>query len=287
MTDPTDPFLDEMLADLADHSGPDPKTLSRLRRRLRPSNRQGSYRSRRMPAWAQGAVLLAAAGAALWVGGVRLSSVEPRSFALDATVPATLAASEHVALSYQGRGLWRGRGESHDISWEAGHLDVEVEPDQGVRLLVSTEEAAVEVVGTRFGVDRGPLGTTVTVHRGKVRLTCSDGEPEPLTAGTRHCPRPVEALHAHAVSLIVDEADPADILEVVDLALASGDHGVLTYELIALRASALSDLGRTEELVQTLQRYLDGGPPMRRAEFQAWLDQLKASGEADGEPPRE
>ena len=279
---PSDPHLDELLGDLADHTGPDDLALARLRRRLRPVRSRASLSPPRTPLWVHGATLAAAAATALllvqflWRG-------PPGEHPLSSTRTATWQASPHVALSYSGEGVWRAGRHAAELQWDLGRLDVDVVPNQGVQLMVRTTEATVNVVGTHFVVERGPLGTLVTVDRGEVELACTGGAWHSLTDGHRRCPRSPQELHAHAVDLVVGEADPADVLEAVDLGLAGAPDRPLTYELLALRASALAQLGRTEELRQTLRRYLDGGPPMRAEAFEAWLNQLDA--DATPSPP--
>ena len=61
---------------------------------------------------------------------------------------------------------------------------MEVTPDRGVRLELTTEEAVVRVVGTVFEVDRGPFGTAVAVDHGTVEGMALGIGTEPLASAT-------------------------------------------------------------------------------------------------------
>ena len=129
-----------------------PGAAARVRARLqRPS------RTPLLPVFALGGVALAAVGLLL------LRLIPSASPSLTATLDAPevwegLAPTPEVTLDFQGQGVLAGTERAPRLTWETGTLKVEVEPNQGIDLQVTTREAEVRVVGTGFSVTRDALG---------------------------------------------------------------------------------------------------------------------------------
>lgn len=155
-----------------------------------------------------------------------------------------------VGLSVDGVGAASGDARDVELRWQAGRLDVEVEPRQGVRLSVRTEEATLRVIGTGFEVQRDALGTTVAVRHGVVELRCAEGPARPLSASeTSNCPPRSAAGRLGRVRALQDGGLGAGaLLAEIDQALALPDaSGDVAQELLAVRMEALLALNRLPE----------------------------------------
>ena len=128
-----DDELDARLADLATHTGPDEAALADLHGRLRPVNASAEPAS--LPRWVHASSLALAAVAAL-VALAQLQSLtaEDGDRPLHAWSATRLQASRHVGLVYQGEGFLRSGASGHDIRWDMGRLEVDVDPQKGVLL---------------------------------------------------------------------------------------------------------------------------------------------------------
>lgn len=239
-----------------------PDAAARVRARLRapaPPER------RSIPLWPVG-LGLAAAAAGLAVA-VRWD-------------PAAELPLPHVAVEMAGDGEVRGTRSRPEIVWSQGRLTVEVEPDQGVHLSVTTAEAEVEVVGTAFAVDRANYATTVSVSHGTVRVACA-GEPAvALSSGSVTClPDDAPTLLLRLVGLGTSSA--SERLDAADRALALGD-AALRPELLAHRVQALIDLGRAAEAVDAAEAYLATGEQPRRAALISYVARARYAAERCG-----
>ena len=252
----------------------DPWAEKRLERRVRATVE--APRSARRPALVlTGAGALAAAIALL---------VAPRwSDPPEALPPAAIALlidtsgrgaediplAPEVALHVEGRGHAGGTEQAPLIEWEEGQLSVEVTPDRGVDLVVRTPEAVVTVVGTGFTVDRGALGTRVSVRHGKVQVDCAVGSSHLLGADASvECAptRPAALLgRARAQAARGDDADA--VLSTLDAATRSDTPAPVAGEVLALRVEVLRAAGRSAEALESARAYLAAGHTPRRAEI--------------------
>jgi ferric-dicitrate binding protein FerR (iron transport regulator) len=219
--------------------------------------------------------LLTASAAALVIGLVveHGRSLQPEELAAtleEQSTPADLAPFPGVHLAYNsGYGELGGTTRSPEIQWISGQLEVEVEPHRGIQLAVVTEEATVRVIGTRFTVDRSDAHTVVGVARGKVEVTCSDGEQVYLTAGQQHscASRSPSKLALRALRLRERGAEPTEVMSVVERGLGYAPEGEAAWDHLAtLHMQALVDLGRGDEALIEAQAYLDDGHTRRRQE---------------------
>lgn len=244
---------------------PDDLRLTRLRdtidrRRRRPAP------SRARPMLMAAAALLAVGGGYLGLRGDTALSDQP----LEAdTAPRLLAISRDVGVRFDGKGQINGTERAPHIRWEAGTLTVEVTPNRGVDLDVTTREAVVRVIGTGFTVQRDALGTRVTVAHGTVEVTCAGREPAYLHANDAAMCLPTSSagLLARGAALRERHAPLDDVLATVDLGLSLETEGSpVRSELLLLRMQALAEGDRAEEALADADRYLDGENPHRRAE---------------------
>lgn len=212
-----------------------PEASARLRRGLEEPAPRSSLR----PALA----LAAAALVGVWVGLSR--PPVPVEGPLN-TGPLT----GEVLLQVSGVGAATGTSEDIELHWQAGLLNVELEPGRGVHLAVRTEEALTRVVGTGFDVLRDALGTTVTVRHGEVEVTCSGGDLHRLHTGDRQsCPPKSAAGRLGRVRALEDSgADNLALLAELQQALALPDAtGDVAHELRSVTLDTLLRLDRRDE----------------------------------------
>lgn len=184
---------------------------------------------------------------------------------LEADVPTSLPLVGGVDLVYAGRGLARGTEDAPRIHWEAGRIELDIDPATHRDVTIETGEATVRVVGTSFTVVRDALGTTVDVERGRVDVACRDGSGATLGAADALSCWPIRpgALLGRAQAL---RADPIRSLAALDRALPRTSPGdPIRGEILALRAEDLLLLGRLDEARATATTYLTEGHKPRRA----------------------
>jgi len=227
---------------------------------------------RRRRRWLVASSLAVAAAAALV--GWAIAPETPRHADLSARVtPETLAWSPQIQLEALGTGEIAGTSRDATIRWDSGTVRVRVEPHSGTRLAVQTPEARVEVVGTKFDVTRDPLGSTVTVDRGRVRVTCGDGWAGDLGAGQRHTCLPLTADELLGRVTALEEAgrtEPIDETLERGLALAQGP---VRGELLARRMRRRAVQGDIDGALADARAYL-ASPSGRDDEirrFAGWL----------------
>lgn len=255
-----------------DATAPSPEAVARLERsfsgrstharlRVLPVPRtvvaRAPSRSRRWPALALAAALLA------WLGySLRPQPITAR---LEAEDTVTEALTPAVQLRYSGSGVVGGTDRAPRIRWEVGELRVEVDP--GIALSVETDDAVVRVLGTLFTVVRDARGTTVSVERGRVSVSCVDHVLEPGMSATCLPTRPAGLL-ARARSL---RADPASALDAVSRGLALAQPGdPVRGELLALQVELLASTDPTTARAAA-ERYLAEGYQARRELIQRFL----------------
>ncbi len=249
---------------------PSAEEVQRVRRQAneRVAQRRRPSRWVLLPA---GVVLAAAAaGLMLWLNPQPVPSPTPLA-SQDGWQEAT--ARPGVQLAFQGSGQVATPSE---INWQRGELKVEVEPDRGIDFRVYTEEATVRVVGTVFSVDRSSLGTTVSVERGKVEVTCTDEAPVLITADSAHlCLRSPAAALGWATEQERAGGAAGDILRAVErgLALCTSSDPVHD-ELEVLHIRALARAGKSTEALLEAERRLDRGAALRATEVRTLAARL-------------
>jgi hypothetical protein len=204
----------------------------------------------------------------------------PLSERLSAPAPTDRALTPHVALAYTGVGDVAGTERAPRIRWEAGTLDVDVTPRQGIDLSVETDEGTVRVIGTSFSVTRDAMGTTVAVSRGHVRVACGDTGERDLRAGDQlECP-PVRAAGwiGRTQALMRAGRGADELLAAIDhgRALAAPDDPA-AGELVAMRIRVLMESGRYEEALTAAEAYLASSAAPRRDEVAKLAEALRAS----------
>jgi hypothetical protein len=175
--------------------------------------------------------------------------------------------SSDVRLLTGGAGAVASEGNVHDIAWHEGLLEVDVTPNAGVDLTVTTLDATVHVVGTHFVVDKQLWGTEVAVDRGKVDVQC-DNTPERvrITGGERWvCYVSAASGLGHAQALLAQGAPPLDVLHALDRAESHpAAHEAATVGIRAERLALLRGQVRKGDCSASLpwlDRLLDAGDP--------------------------
>ena len=167
----------------------------RVRRALDAAARPRPTWSWRAPApWMPATALVAGLAAALlWAGHVGFpftnhghppppttptapASGDDAVTLLAAAEPTSLTLPTGIQVRYHGNGQLSGAPQAPHIDWRSGVLELSIPPHEGLELVVDTEEAQVEVVGTHYSVTRDALGTRVSVARGQVQVRCHHGD---------------------------------------------------------------------------------------------------------------
>lgn len=234
---------------------PPSRQVARVRARLR--DRSVAPRGRPMAWLATGGLALAAAS----IAGTLAVRPEPAPLDLRlGTEPVAIAAD--VRLRPEGRGHLHSRASQVAVAWEQGTVGVEVTPDAGVELSVTTAEAVIRVVGTAFDVTRDKLGTTVTVAHGRVAVDCTLGPDASLGSGEAHTcwPSSGAGLLGRAHALHDAAAPPAEVLAAVTLGLDQPDAtDELRAELLAASLAPLVAQGQHAAALARAEAYLDLG----------------------------
>lgn len=272
------PDYDELIAEARDSLRPSPESLARVEAEVR---RREAVRTR--PGWAA-----PTAGLCLAAAAVFLFLRPPVVVTGELGAAPSAALGQNVVVAAAGEGSVEGTEEAMVLSWRRGLLSVEVEPNQGVSLDVATEEGRVHVVGTGFDVDRGPLGTTVTVRHGRVRVDCVRGGESFLGAGeSRVCLPTTPAGALRRILAVQGSASPDALLGEVDAALAlPAPPGAIAAELLALRAETLVAAGRPAEAASAAETALSQETVTRAEELHRLAAELRlAAGQCDAARP--
>jgi ferric-dicitrate binding protein FerR (iron transport regulator) len=141
-----------------------------------------------------------------------------------------------------------------------GRATIDVTPGAVEDLVVASEGAQVHVLGTRFTVAEEAAGTSVSVERGKVSVTCVVGTPLQLLANQRHvCPKPSAA----GMLVYIRQLEQAGGSQEEVLAAAERGLGypvsqpVLRSSLQIERIEALAVLGREAETREAMRTCLE------------------------------
>ena len=256
---------DPLLSAYADHTAASPTDLTRLRANIRA---RGAERQRSaLPVWLGAGALALAGLLAVTVVGLDTEPA-PIVASFDGTAMQATEVAPGVVLTAQGTGTLSGTEQAPRLAWSAGTVDVSVEPGAGLDVQVLTDEALVQVVGTVFQVERGPLGTRVGVTRGKVAVTCTDGSAHSLTEGTTALCWPTSAtgLLGRAQALRTGGAAPEAVLNTVARGLDSSPDPTIRTELSALRVALLAEGPHPEEAIEAAAEHLSLQETGRRAE---------------------
>ncbi len=214
-------------------------------------------------------------------GSLHWSSARLDQF-LESELATTLSPTPEVALLYTGSGRIQGRRKSPRIDWRVGTLQVSVQPSAGVDLVVETDEATVQVHGTRFSVTKDLLGTMVEVENGLVGVTClnpnaASSDELFLAAGKSHrcLPNRPSTLLGRARALhSMGKATMARQAAQMGLELASPGDPV-RGELLALQVEMLLMDSLTEQAAGLVKEYLDEGYEARREDMQQVAEILR------------
>lgn len=243
---------------------PDPDAVERVWKRFEHSRRAPQRRS---SGWVLAPTLVAVAAAAVfWVGQPQ----RDRTVLLRADTTAEQHAwSEQIQLDFAGTGEIKGSDRDAEIHWRSGTLTAEVTPNSATSLVVVTDEARVEVVGTVFSVTRDRLGVQTSVSKGKVAVTCKDGWSGHVTpqSGPHTClPTRPGLLLGRADALLDQGAEPQVRMRTLDLALQLAERESATAsELLVRRMHTRGELGDVQGVLQDAEAYL-AGPGSRRTE---------------------
>jgi ferric-dicitrate binding protein FerR (iron transport regulator) len=237
-------------------------TTSRLQRLPEP---RGPVRTTpRRPRWPILVVVPLLAATVAFVLWPR--SIEAR---LDAAATVTTDASPEVRLSYSGTGDVRGTRAAPVVHWEVGTLTAEVEP--GTPFVVETDEGTATVLGTRFTVVRDALGTTISVERGRVRVSCGDIVLDP--GQSRTC-LPVRPSGWLARARALRRSDPKAAADAVLDGLAISVPGdPVRGELLALHIELLGD--DPDAARSSARTYLREGYTARAEQIREFLGHLE------------
>lgn len=246
---------------------PKPGATARIKSRLR-----GEPRAAR-PVWpiVFGATAFAMASAVALLSPQR-ADAPPTELALSGSGE-LLSLSDAVRATHDGEGHAERKGDAIHIDWEIGALTLDVDPEEGATVEVRTPEALLVVHGTRFTVERSPLGTEVRVDHGLVSWSCasSDGSMGPsqkvsASQSSLCLPLTAEGLLNRARALGVDDPSRrADALDAVQRGLSLSASGPTRVELLAFEVAAKLASGDTLAALDAAERAIAAGPDPARA----------------------
>lgn len=211
------------------------------------------------------AALAASAGLAVWWGSDPAATPEPTAVLVLAGEDWSEAdAGPHVQVAWSGAGELRRAGDTVEIDWDSGRLEVQVAPDQGVALTVRTAEGEAWVVGTSFTVDRSLEGTRVEVRHGIVGARCrAESEALELRVGEDHLCDPATATGRLARARGRLPTTPALALEDARWGQTASPEPAVASELQVVEIEALLQLQRWDEARVALDTALEGPPGPR------------------------
>lgn len=259
-----------------------PIQLQRVRAKVLAGQRRPRHRPLAIPGLALAAVSLVAVGA--WLAAA--DPVEP------AVVPALTVVSlegsrvltDGLAVVTEGSGEARGSGKTWDLDLDRGRVHLDIAPEQGFDVDVSTGDAVVHVVGTVFSVERDALGTHVEVQRGAVQVDCLRGADLLIEGSGRHncLPATAAGLLGRARALMDRGDADAAALESLMAGLADEPEVAVRGELLAASVEVQLRLGDTDRALEGALAYLDTGETAREAALrQLAVDLLSRSGACD------
>jgi len=195
------------------------------------------------------------------VSDAPMDSADPIAHVLDGGVDGpSLRLLAGLELRYDGSGMLGGSTRAPVIRWDRGRIDLEVDPAAGLSVSVETSEARVRVLGTVFAVERSPLGTNISVSRGRVQVDCESGSSHTLVGGAMALCLPTTAAGMLGRSRALS-SDPEEALRALDLGLTLEPSDAIAGELHALRLDTLLTLDRLSEALEAAHAYVDVGGP--------------------------
>ena len=256
-----------LLAAYAEQTEAQPADLTRLRARLRAAHRsEATARTRFRPALTVGLGLVAATGLVFFL--TASPTPTPVAATFDGSVSSAVEVAPGVTITAAGTGSLTGTQQAPRVAWSAGAIELSVEPGAGLDVTVQTDEALVQVVGTVFAVDRGPLGTAVGVRRGTVLVTCADGTTHTLQGNdsTTCWPATAVGLLGRAQAQRTAGTLPEEVLPTVERGLATQPDPTVHTELSALRVTLLAEGNAPEAAIDAAADHLARAENGRREE---------------------
>lgn len=237
-----------------------PAAVARVRARLVESRQ-------RRTAWPPVLVGTALAAAATTIAlGLGTRDGPPEELLL-AGAGHDLSLTGDVVASHEGRGHASVDDGAVTIDWEIGRIELDVTPNHGAKVLVTTPEGQVRVVGTKLSVERDALGTRVSVDHGTVAVSCGGTADLAVRGGEAAECLPVtpSGLLNRARALEQQGASADAILASVDDGVAAGASGNVLGELLTLRVGTLIGVGRTADALDAAEAALASDPDASRS----------------------
>jgi ferric-dicitrate binding protein FerR (iron transport regulator) len=224
---------------------------------------------------------------AAWMNaGERVAAPPPaaRPLAIALGGAPIVEAAPGVRLAVDGAGDVSGTERDVVVSWRAGTLGVDVQPDAGIALRVETPEGVARVVGTGFDVRREAFGTSVIVRHGIVEVACAGEVASRLVAGeSRSClPSTAAGLLGRARAQQRAGVAPDEVLVTLQAALDRSPDRHVRDELRVARIDVLVRAGRHRDALAEARAYVDDpGSSLRRSEIDGLVRELSAIVEAE------
>jgi ferric-dicitrate binding protein FerR (iron transport regulator) len=244
---------DAALDRFAEETEPADDSLRRVRARLATSLDEAPAPS---SAWGPllGGLALGAAAAALALV-LLVPDGGPPSLQLELVSEAgsrTSTPLDGLDLRFEGHGTLTGTDAAPQLLWRSGTLHVDVDPDAGRAVSVTTGEAFIRVLGTAFEVRRDVRGTHVSVERGTVSVICKRGDRGTLSPGqsTFCLPSTAAGMLARSRSLQDAGRPAAEVLAAAADGLGLMPASPVREELRVVRIEVLRDDGRLDEALE-------------------------------------
>jgi ferric-dicitrate binding protein FerR (iron transport regulator) len=197
---------------------------------------------------------------------------------LDAeAVPLHLEPVTGLSLDVEGRGRLGGTERAPRVDWQSGVLRVAADGRALRRFTVRTGEALVTVRGTRFVVDRDPLGTHVEVSSGEVSVVCGNADERFLGPGGSLLCKPTSAAGMLARARALQGLD-APVGPVLDAASAGlGMTGLQPDVAIELKIVRIETLRSGDRVLEALEeaRLLAEDAAYRTDEVTSLVEELE------------
>ncbi len=154
------------------------------------------------------------------------------------------------------------------VTWDAGVIELAVDPEAGIDLTIRTSEAEIRVLGTVLSVSRDALGTEVRVDRGRVAVTCTETETTEVAAGENRLCLPTTAggLLGRARTLDKAEAPSTDVLAAIEAGLEIAE-GPIGNELATYRIQHLLAIEANAPALEYVEAYIVSGTDHRRPQM--------------------
>lgn len=302
--------IDRALRQYRVDTEPSPEDLTRYDHLI--TRKAAGLRERGSPAmgfswWVPVAAVAAAAAlaVAVWPEGQPavgpVTGEAPLQLAVNAPEGERVQATEHVSFDVKGEVAVSGTAGAPRLDLTSGNILVSVEPGEGIDLRVHTPDGEVRVLGTVFEVSRDAMGTHVNVQRGKVWVSCADGQTHTLTIDQDALCLPGTPLGMHnRADALMGADDPEGAAKAASAGLGMSPDALTRSELLGLRMDARARAGDTVGALEDARAYLDGAEQSRRTHVlrqaarlsapegcdaaRPYLEALMADGQGDQEP---